>query len=40
MPGVVTGSVPELEAVRDSSRDMQVDAVVRVLLGGAFAVCC
>ncbi|HEX7939821.1 MAG TPA: DUF1800 domain-containing protein, partial [Gemmatimonadaceae bacterium] len=34
VPGVVTGSVPELEAVRDSSREKQVDAVVRVLLGG------
>jgi hypothetical protein len=34
VPGVVTGSVPELEVMRDSSRAKQVDAVVRVLLGG------
>jgi hypothetical protein len=34
VPGVVTGSVSDLEAVRDSSRTQQVDAAVRVLLGG------
>ncbi len=34
IPGVVTGNVAELEAVRDASRERQVDAVVRVLFGG------
>ncbi|MEK7403058.1 MAG: DUF1800 domain-containing protein, partial [Gemmatimonadota bacterium] len=34
LPGVVTGTVMELEATRDASRERQVDAVVRVLFGG------
>jgi uncharacterized protein (DUF1800 family) len=33
-PGLMRGVVPELEAVRSAPRDKQVDAVVRVLLGG------
>jgi hypothetical protein len=33
-PGIVTGSVADLESTRDSSRERQVDAVVRVLFGG------
>src|SRR5262249_33497457 len=32
-PGIVTGTVPDLEAVRDSSRERQVDAVVRSMFG-------
>jgi len=34
VPGVVTGVVPELEAVRDAERERQVDVVVRVFFGG------
>jgi uncharacterized protein (DUF1800 family) len=34
VPGVVTGNVAELEAVRDATRERQVDAVVRVFFGG------
>jgi len=34
VPGVVTGTVMELEATRDLPRERQVDAVVRVLFGG------
>ena len=34
VPGVVTGTVAELEAVRDATRERQVDVVVRVLFGG------
>ncbi len=34
VPGVTFGSVPEIEALRDGTRDAQVDGVVKLLFGG------